>query len=352
MKFNQMFLCFIYLILLGHSACADDGGVDVQSGSARLIHEHPTISMVDEYVLIEMLPNSYRVNASFNFYNNAESTTVPVGFPVSGKSNWGDGFKYFKTWVNGIKVDTKDFPEAKEEQAIEGTENYKYFKVKLVDFPAKSTTTTMVQYEATYGYSVAEPSWLKYVYGTGNSWSGPIGLAVFDIRFAEDTLGFVISASDTPLLTHRAPGQMKFEMRNISPSDDAGFAISFLPFSYCASEWSGNDSEHRIQHCSAYSRFNDSDISGHIVRPNYPTLTVLRLMRNALYASHGVIFKDVHLKRFFSNMSWYRPRHNYTDRDLSAQDRERIKAILKNETVIKSTPQIHSPFSIPRTDQW
>jgi serine/threonine-protein kinase len=53
----------------------------------------------------------------------------------------------------------------------------------------------------------------------------------------------------------------------------------------------------------------------------------LRLLRNTVYARHGRIFDAPELQRYFSTRSWYRPRSEYKDADLTANDRANITMI-------------------------
>lgn len=107
-------------------AFADDGGVQIQGGAARLMSEAPGISMSSEYVLIKMKPDHYRVKAIFHFFNHGASTTVAVGFPVDGydASVQRQEFTYFKTWVNSKVVET---PEISDADFPDSEREYSYF---------------------------------------------------------------------------------------------------------------------------------------------------------------------------------------------------------------------------------
>ncbi len=53
----------------------------------------------------------------------------------------------------------------------------------------------------------------------------------------------------------------------------------------------------------------------------------LRLLRNTVYARHGRIFDAPELQRYFATRTWYRPRSEYKDADLTANDRANITLI-------------------------
>jgi len=351
MRFIKLTILFLFCGV-GSGVCfADDGGVDIEGGAARLIQEHPSISMSDEYVLIKMMPDKYRVTARFNFFNAGPSTTVAVGFPAAGREYVKNrDFIYFKTWVNGELVQTIDVPEAKEG---DWDTWYRYYKVKQVNFVSNSTTTTIVDYEAPYGSMVGPVSWLNYEYGTGKSWKGPIGKAVFDLRFDEGLLGFKLDVSDNVNLIHRSRGQMVFEITNVKPVSYARFMLLFNSMTSCLAI-----SERDRHSLNAYCR-EIADVFTLENRPKpmvtmeyakHPTLAVLRLRRNAIYARHGRIFQDKDLKKFFSNMSWYSPQASFKDSLLSSDEKQKIKEINETESEINSKKEFEVPFSVQSED--
>jgi hypothetical protein len=57
----------------------------------------------------------------------------------------------------------------------------------------------------------------------------------------------------------------------------------------------------------------------------------LRLLRNTVYARHGRIFAKPEVRRYFSSRSWYTPRPDYSDSDLTAADQANIRLILDAE---------------------
>jgi serine/threonine-protein kinase len=57
----------------------------------------------------------------------------------------------------------------------------------------------------------------------------------------------------------------------------------------------------------------------------------LRLLRNTAYARHGRVFDRPEMRRYFSSKSWYRPRGDYRDSELTAVDKANINLILEAE---------------------
>lgn len=61
----------------------------------------------------------------------------------------------------------------------------------------------------------------------------------------------------------------------------------------------------------------------------------LRLMRNAVYARHGRIFKSVDLQSLWECYTWYKKNQNYSDSLLTDIDKYNIELIQKYETKIQ-----------------
>lgn len=350
-------------LLVATHADADDGGVDIGGGGARLMEERPDISMSDEYVRIDMLPDHYRVRATFHFFNHGVSTAVAVGFPVDGSAPEGvvvkRDFPRFKTWVNGKLAETRDVPNA---DFKDSEREFAFFKVKQIEFPAASTTTSVVDYEAPYGYSSNGERSVYYPYGTGRSWSGPIGKAIFDVRFDENILGVDITLSNRAHLANRSRGQIVFELDSVKPNKFAeanganrhregiirgvngikaekhavgpdlryaGLRVAFFSLDLCLMKRADGDDR---DYCPLLSK-SDTDESSSVVFPDddeyrypsyparYPTLIYYRLKRNAIYASGGYSFHDPLMKSFFSARSWYAPDPSYTAAGTVAEER-------------------------------
>lgn len=57
----------------------------------------------------------------------------------------------------------------------------------------------------------------------------------------------------------------------------------------------------------------------------------LRILRNAIFAHHGYIFKSADLKEYFSNFSWYQPQYADVNDRLSKLEQQNIAFIKKHE---------------------
>ena len=69
---------------------------------------------------------------------------------------------------------------------------------------------------------------------------------------------------------------------------------------------------------------SESDLSGLL-------LTDIRRLRNTIFARHGRIFQTSELQNYFASRPWYRPKNNYTDAQLTLNDRENIRMTLAAE---------------------
>jgi hypothetical protein len=57
----------------------------------------------------------------------------------------------------------------------------------------------------------------------------------------------------------------------------------------------------------------------------------LRLLRNTVYARHGRTFERPDLQRYFNSRSWYKPRYDFNESELSPRDRANIEFLLSAE---------------------
>lgn len=57
----------------------------------------------------------------------------------------------------------------------------------------------------------------------------------------------------------------------------------------------------------------------------------IRLMRNAIFARHGYIFKNKELADYFSTMDWYEPRYSDVTSKLTEIELKNIEFLKKHE---------------------
>ena len=61
------------------------------------------------------------------------------------------------------------------------------------------------------------------------------------------------------------------------------------------------------------------------------SLHELRLLRNEVYARHGRIFKTMWIQQYFGGQSWYDPKDDFKDEDISGSDKTNIETIVAYE---------------------
>jgi serine/threonine protein kinase len=69
---------------------------------------------------------------------------------------------------------------------------------------------------------------------------------------------------------------------------------------------------------------NRSDLTG-------LSTSELKRLRNTVYARHGRTFKTPELQQYFDSRSWYRPRNDYSEADLTQSDQSNVKLIQQAE---------------------
>ncbi|MEK6335262.1 MAG: YARHG domain-containing protein [Acidobacteriota bacterium] len=61
------------------------------------------------------------------------------------------------------------------------------------------------------------------------------------------------------------------------------------------------------------------------------SLHELRLLRNEIYARHGRIFKTMWIQQYFGGQSWYDPKEDFKDEEISGTDKTNIETIVAVE---------------------
>lgn len=67
------------------------------------------------------------------------------------------------------------------------------------------------------------------------------------------------------------------------------------------------------------------------------SLHELRLLRNEIYARHGRIFKTLWIQQYFGNQSWYDPKEDFKDEELSGPDKTNVETIVAYESKLHNS---------------
>ncbi len=307
---------------------ANDAYIGFSGGAAKLMDDHPSISMTDEHVRVDIFKDSYTVRASFNFSNDGKETRVSVGFPVRGSKP--QAILKFNTWVDGKKVTTENSPlDPKPDD--EG--NYSYWKIKSVVFPAKINISSIVEFSAPLGDSSIGHHFVDYVYGTGKSWRGSIARAVFDFRFNEenriDRASYGIYNSTYVFsIAHRAKGQIVYEVKDLEPTSE----WDSIHFSFCPSEPDWNQERRRCHEWLDRAERYREDLGD----LRELSLGDLRILRNMVFARRGKVFKDPELQKLFEATSWYKPNEANDPENISVDEKNLVERLSKQEALIRS----------------
>ncbi len=301
--------------------------------------------MVSETVTIELHEKTYTVDATFEFYNYGQTTTVQVGFPRSGYGYTPDfkgviNLNSFETWVNGNKVEAKEIPgevrvnrqradKKQLEEIKKGTEagwleETRWF-IKEVTFNGNAKTITRVKYTVQYGGRHEDMG--EYLYGTGRSWKGTIGKARFIIKAspAVSLLGALFtengSYQNIRKYSFKRLGGYVYEyiIEDFEPKENENLKFDIIPNS---ETWDLAPAySEKIVEREQLQQFS---------------LWQLKILRNAIYAFHGKIFKDPELDKYFRKYEWYKPGQVFKESDLNKIEKENIITILKYENELRS----------------
>src|SRR2546423_1201125 len=67
------------------------------------------------------------------------------------------------------------------------------------------------------------------------------------------------------------------------------------------------------------------------------SLHELRLLRNEIYARHGRIFKTMWLQQYFGSQSWYDPKEEFKDEEVSGSDKTNVETIVAYENKLHNS---------------
>ena len=354
---KHMLIPLIFLLCSNpYSTYANEALLNESSGVPRLIEgESKDIRMVSERVIIELGRTNYTVDASFEFMNDGDTITALVGFPDYGYGFIGKearAYDSFETWVNGkpsaftektgimtissntnfvetvTNHDSLDEADSSLQSVRAIRDNGTRYIVKKVTFPRRTTTITRVRYTAVYSSRLG---YIEYLYGTGRTWKGTIGRAVFVVRTSPDVWMSAVprfstfrrNFNNTRKFTKQRTGEFEHEfiLTDIKPLGGEVFRVW--------GNWEGFDKQEQ-----PWEFYSDFDFADKPVGDDFLdilSLAQLRLFHNAFYAYHGKKFNAPDLNAYFKDKNWYKPRDDYSDTDLTDIERENVRKIAAKE---------------------
>ena len=319
---------------------ANDAYIEAAGGSIIPIDSpessaHPSISMKNEVIKIDMQPRSYHVHVDFEFYNEGDSTTIKVGFP-----QWHYGttatidLKNFKTTVNGKTVEYEILEDNGTKTPVHHADIVDLWFVRDITFPSKSTTKTSVDYDCDYGVAGYWKA-VEYLFGTGRTWKNPIGSQTIEITnnigatsvILCDRTAFIESnewkTADSwkDVKVSNNGEKITITRKNVSPNYFDTFRCEIADDYYLSFPYGDFDSQN-------YRLGNDRLTEKELV---FFTNDQLRYMRNIILAYHGNIFQSADLNNWLKKQDWYKPSHKVELSELSEIELANMNAIQKEE---------------------
>jgi hypothetical protein len=80
----------------------------------------------------------------------------------------------------------------------------------------------------------------------------------------------------------------------------------------------------------------ESYLSMNFACKTHYSINELDIMRNEIFADYGYNFKSEKWQEYFSQFSWYKPKYDNVDDQLTEIDKHNIKVILKQKEEIES----------------
>ena len=205
-----IFVCL--LIATASAAGGNDGAITGVGGTIKLLDEHPSISLIAEYIdaRISLVDNMIEVECLFVLSNRGQADTVQIGFPESYGGDTGPiPFEFFRSTVDGEEVDcsrrsSQDLSTAPE----------MFWWTKRVFFDSGQTRIIRNMYRAPagstigFGDSPGPHRTFSYILSTGGSWAG------------------VVEAATVVLSVE--PCDSTWVPRNITPQPDSSGACEYV----------------------------------------------------------------------------------------------------------------------------
>ena len=205
--------------------------------------------------------------------------------------------------------------------------------VKQVEFPAEQLTATRVRFRAVYGRDRLLRT-VEYLYGTGSSWSGPIGTISVQLHNQAELWVDDYSFDGKPDSVVISIGRRDFEIQTeaVVPGPTDTFRLSLEPVPW----WLRTTPSEGQAWAYEYLE----------LKPRYLrllTMEQLRLLRNTFFARRGFDFCDGPLGSFFRRFGWYDP-HTHDSEGLLGP------VALRNVSLIVAEEQRRSSVIIPPSE--
>jgi len=339
-NFSQIILLFFVLIrfnvlLIGDDSILSDFGKNVFpqiSNEIEMIAEEVIIKPRDIRRANQVFREAY-VHCTFWFKNTTDrEIEATVGFPGNeqGPARYSYPLSSFTTLINGKNINITKKQEVIRDYG-DGMVDYRFWYTWEMIFPAKSIIEVKNSYysflQTPSGYS----TWsLNYELATGSNWKNRISTVTVKVIYKnEEDLEKRIK-NIKPDGWHRKKNEIIWILNNLEPEEKDNIAINEENL-YWGTFPSVDKLFFRDQgKRNEYTRrwFRKSDTLSYLKKQSPEKL---RLIRNEIYAIYGYRFKSKDLHEYFSNQSWYTPRNDFKESELTDLEKENVNKILEIE---------------------
>ena len=296
---------------------ANEAFVETAGGTAGLRDpSETTVQLLAQTIRIYLRSDHYYADISFLFYNDGPQTRHELGFPRFAYGAAAEPFREFRTWVNDHPVATDELPDRDGHDP-----RIQSWFVKQVQFPADELTATRVRFRAAYGRDRLLRT-VEYLYGTGSTWSGPIGtIAVQVHNQAEHWVdGYEFDSQLDSVVV--SIGRRDFEIHSdtVEPGLSDVFRLSLEPVPWWLRTTPSEGEAWAFEYLE--------------LKPDYLrllTLEQLRLLRNTFFARRGLDFCSGPLGDFFRRFGWYRPHTTETEGLLGPVGQRNVNRVVAEE---------------------
>jgi hypothetical protein len=261
-----------------------------------------------------MEKDSCRVYCKFWFKNlGPKAENVFMGFPdyfkdIAQNSN---PLRGFTCNVNGQKTEFEKRTQTIEVDKIPELKSYEKWFCWNVKFKPGETVLVENNYTGDLGGSAEGTCRFSYLIGTAQTWSSTIanGKVIFDYskiasKAFVDTTYYSDRTLPNGIVKKIYNDSTVFSFSNYLPKWNESLKIELLCFWKCPyGELKNGATEYPFRN----NRFSTQNISK----------TMLRLMRNEVFARHGYVFKDLELQNYFSAQTWYKPDGTFNPNQLN-----------------------------------
>ena len=314
---SRWLLGLMFLVLTATPSRSDDG---IFGGEGDTVYPttQTNIRMVSEMVKLKRHDRDISAQCEFAFMNSGPTEEITMGFPAHPAEDYDVEndkmveyttnlqIKNFKVWIDGHDVPYV-LSTVDQDKKVLGIAIGTAFTWK-----ARFPTGKLVVVKHTYNFYAGGDSGgdtgelvvIDYILKTGALWAGKMDWAVFDMDLGELVNRYNLMIE--PPGFDYGNGKLHWKFKNFKPTQDIRVVVNPIQRDL-------RDIE--TEHCYI----------------NGLSEQELLLARNEVYARHGKIFKSKDLTEYFKKKGWYVPNPNFTEDQLTPEEKALIEKISEKE---------------------